>query len=130
MEIADLALGTGPSATSQLTMEKEKERKVNELRSGEGLVHTLFLSLPAAPPVEMSPEALTEQVESERVDAGRGEAEDAGQQGYHQVAQRQVHLLVVEGAVHVEQVVGEPAEGEEEDQHQHNLGQPLPGLHL
>lgn len=46
------------------------------------------------------------------------------------MAQRQVHLLVVEGAVHVEEVIGEPAEGEEEDQHQHNLGQPLPGLHL
>lgn len=83
-----------------------------------------------APPVEMPPEALAEQVESERVDAGRGEAEDAGQQGNHQVAQRQVHLLVVEGAVHVEEVIGEPAEGEEEDKHQHNLGQPLPGLHL
>lgn len=46
------------------------------------------------------------------------------------MAQRQVHLLVVEGAVHVEKVIGEPAEGEEEDKHQHNLGQPLPGLHL
>lgn len=78
----------------------------------------------------MSPEALTEQVESKRVDAGRGEAEDAGQQGNHQVAQRQVHLLVVKGAVHVEEVIGEPAEGEEEHQHQYNLGQPFPGLHL
>lgn len=46
------------------------------------------------------------------------------------MAQRQVHLLVVEGAVHVEQVIGEPAESEEEDQHQYNFGQPLPGLHL
>lgn len=81
-------------------------------------------------PVEMSPEALTKQVEGEGVDAGRGEAEDTGKQGNHQVAQRQVHLLVVEGAVHVEEVIGEPAEGEEKDQHQHNFGQPLPGFHL
>lgn len=29
VEIADLALGMGPSATSQLTEEKEKEQKVN-----------------------------------------------------------------------------------------------------
>lgn len=29
VEVADLALGTGPFATSQLTEEKEKEQMVN-----------------------------------------------------------------------------------------------------
>lgn len=81
-------------------------------------------------PVEVSPEGLAEQVEGEGVDAGRGEAEDAGQQRDHQVGQRQVQLLVVEGAVQVEHVVGEPAHGKQPHQHQHDLRQPLPGLHL
>lgn len=78
----------------------------------------------------MAPETLAEQVESEGVDAGGGEAEDPGQQGDHQVGQRQVHVLVLEGAVHVEDVVGEPAEGEEAHEDQHDLGQTLPGLNL
>lgn len=81
-------------------------------------------------PVEVSPEGLAEQVEGEGVDAGRGEAEDAGQQRDHQVGQRQVQLMVVEGAVQVEHVVGEPAHGKQPHQHQHNLRQSLPGLHL
>lgn len=78
----------------------------------------------------MSAEALAEQVEGEGVDAGRGEAEDSGQQRDDQVSQRQVHLVVVEGAVHVEHVVGEPAQGEQAHEHQHDLRQALPGLHL
>lgn len=81
-------------------------------------------------PVEVPSEALTEQVEGERVDAGRGEAEDSGQQGDDEVSQRQVHLVVVEGAVHVEHVVGEPAQGEQAHEHQHDLGQTLPRFHL
>lgn len=78
----------------------------------------------------MPAEALAQQVEGEGVDAGRGEAEDPGHQGDDQVSQRQVHLLVVEGAVHVEHVVGEPAEGEEAYEDQHDLSQTLPRLHL
>lgn len=78
----------------------------------------------------MSAEALAQQVQSEGVDAGRGEAEDSGQQRDHEVGQRQVHLGVVERAVHVEHVVGEPAEGEEAHKHQNDLGQALPRLHL
>ena len=78
----------------------------------------------------MSAEALAEQVEGEGVDAGRGEAEDSGQQGDDEVSQRQIHLVVVEGAVHVEDVVGEPAQGEQAHEHQHDLGQTLPRLHL
>lgn len=38
MEIADLALGAGPSATTQLTEEKEEEQKVNQLGHRHGLV--------------------------------------------------------------------------------------------
>lgn len=78
----------------------------------------------------MAPETLAEQVKSEGVDAGGGEAEDPGQQGDDQVGQRQVHLVVVEGTVHVENVVGEPAQGKETHEHQDNLGQTLPGLDL
>lgn len=78
----------------------------------------------------MSAETLAEQIEGERVDAGRGEAEDSGQQGDDQVGQGQVHLVVVEGAVHVEHVVGEPAESEQPHENQHDLSQTLPGLHL
>lgn len=78
----------------------------------------------------MAAETLAEQVKSEGIDAGGGEAEDPGEQGDDQVSQRQVHLVVVEGAVHVEDVVGEPAEGEETHEDQDDLGQTLPGLNL
>lgn len=78
----------------------------------------------------MTAETLAEQVEGEGVDAGGGEAEDSGQQGDDQVGQRQVHLVVVEGPVHVEHVVREPAQGEETHEDQNDLSQPLPGLHL
>lgn len=78
----------------------------------------------------MASETLAEQVKSEGVDAGGGEAEDPGQQGDDHVSQRQVHLVVVEGTVHVEDVVGEPAQGKETHEHQDDLGQTLPGLDL
>lgn len=79
--------------------------------------------------VEVSAETLTEQVERERVDAGRGEAEDPGQKSDDEVGQRQIHLVVVEGAVHVEDVVWEPAQGEQAHKNQHDLSQTLPRLH-
>lgn len=78
----------------------------------------------------MPSEALAEQVEGERVDAGRGKAEDSGQQGDDEVGQRHIHLMVVERAVHVENVVGKPAQGEEADKHQDDLGQALPCFYL
>lgn len=36
----------------------------------------------------------------------------------------------MEGAVHVQHVVGEPAQSEQAHEHQHDLRQTLPGLHL
>lgn len=81
-------------------------------------------------PVEVPAEALTEQVEGEWVDAGGGEAEDSGHQRDDEVGQRQIHLVVVEGAVHVEHMVGEPAQGEQAHEDQHDLGQALPRLYL
>ncbi len=81
-------------------------------------------------PVKVPAEALAEQVKGKRVNAGRREAEDSGQQCDDEVSQRQIHLIVVEGAVQVEQVVGEPAEGEQANEHQHDLRQALPRLHL
>lgn len=41
-----------------------------------------------------------------------------------------VHLGVVVGAVQVDDVVGEPAEGKEAHEHQHCLGKALPGFNL
>ena len=41
-----------------------------------------------------------------------------------------VHLGVVVGAVQVDDVVREPAEGEEAHEHQHCLGKALPGFDL
>lgn len=81
-------------------------------------------------PVEVPAETLAEQIEGERVDTRGGEAEDSGHQGDDQVGQGQIRQVVVEGAVHVEHVVGEPAQGEQAHEHQHNLSQALPGLHL
>lgn len=81
-------------------------------------------------PVEVSAETFAQQVEGERVDTGRGKAEDAGHQRDDQVSHRHVQLLVVKGAVHVEHVVREPAEGEQSHEDQNDLSQTLPGLHL
>lgn len=78
----------------------------------------------------MAAETLAEHVEGKGVDTGGGEAEDSGQQRDDEVGQRQVHLVVVEGAVHVEHVVGEPAQSKQTHEHQHDLSQTLPRLHL
>lgn len=78
----------------------------------------------------MSAETLAEQVEGEGVDAGRGETEHSGQKRDDQVSQGQVRLVVMERAVHVQDVVREPAQGEESHKNQHDLRQALPRLHL
>jgi len=78
----------------------------------------------------VAPEAVAQQVQGVGVGAGGGEAEHAGQQAQHQVGQGQVRVLVVEGPVQVQHLVGEPAHGEQAHEHQHDLSQPLPGVHL
>lgn len=75
-------------------------------------------------------EAFAHQVESERVDAGVGEGQNAGTHTGDKVAQRGVHLVVVVGAVQVDHMTGQPADGKEADEHQHDFGQALPGLDL
>lgn len=80
--------------------------------------------------VELLPEALAQQVEGKRVDTGVGEGQEAGTDAGDEVEHGGVHLGVVVGAVQVDDVVGEPAEGEEAHEHQHGLGEALPGFYL
>lgn len=79
---------------------------------------------------EVLAEAFTHQVERKRVHAGVGEGQDAGTHAGDEVAQRGVHLVVVVGAVQVDHVTGQPADGKEADEHQHGFGETLPGLDL
>lgn len=78
----------------------------------------------------MLAEAFAQQVQSERVDAGVGEGQDASAHAGDEVAQWRVHLAVVVGAVQVDDVAGEPADGEQAYEHQHGFGQTLPGFDL
>lgn len=55
---------------------------------------------------EVLAEAFAHQVESKRVHAGVGEGQDAGTHAGNEVAQRDVHLVVVVGAVQVDHVTG------------------------
>lgn len=81
-------------------------------------------------PLKVFAEAFAHQVEGERVHAGVGEGQDASAHAGDEVAQRGVHLVVVVGAVKVDHVTGQPAEGKQADEHQHGFGQTLPGLDL
>ena len=80
--------------------------------------------------VELLPETLAQQVEGKRVHAGVGEGQKAGADAGDEVEHGGVHLGVVVGAVQVDDMVGEPAEGKEAHEHQHCLGQALPGFDL
>lgn len=80
--------------------------------------------------VELFPESLAQQVEGKRVHTGVGEGQEAGTDAGDEVEHGGVHLGVVVGAVQVDDVVGEPAEGEEAHEHQHCLGKALPGFDL
>ena len=79
---------------------------------------------------EVFAEALAHQVQSKRVHAGVGEGQDASAHAGDEVTQRRVHLVVVVGAVQIDHVTGEPADGEQADKHQDSFGQTLPGLDL
>lgn len=81
-------------------------------------------------PLKVFAEAFAHQVEGERVHAGVGEGQNASAHAGDEVAQRGVHLVVVVGAVKVDHVTGQPAEGKQADEHQHGFGQTLPGLDL
>lgn len=80
--------------------------------------------------VELLPETLAQQVEGKRVDTGVGEGQEAGTDAGDEVEHGGVHLGVVIGAVQVDDVVREPAEGKEAHEHQHCLGEALPGFDL
>lgn len=80
--------------------------------------------------VELFPETLAQQVEGERVHTGVGEGQEAGADAGDEVEHGGVHLGVVVGAVQVDDVVGEPAEGKEAHEHQHCFGEALPGFNL
>lgn len=81
-------------------------------------------------PLKVFAEAFAHQVEGERVHAGVGEGQNASAHAGDEVAQRGVHLVVVVGAVQVDHVTGQPAEGKQANEHQHGFGQTLPGLDL
>ncbi|TNN60859.1 hypothetical protein EYF80_028854 [Liparis tanakae] len=80
--------------------------------------------------VEVFPGALAHQVEGKWVHTGVGEGQYAGAHACDEVAHGGVHLVVVVGAVQVDHVTGQPADGKQDDKHQHNFGQTLSGLHL
>lgn len=80
--------------------------------------------------VELFPETLAQQVEGKGVHAGVGEGQEAGTDAGDKVEHGGVHLGVVVGAVQVDDMVGEPAEGKESHEHQHCLGEALPGFDL
>lgn len=80
--------------------------------------------------VELLPETLAQQVEGKRVDTGVGEGQEAGTDAGDEMEHGGVHLGVVVGAVQVDDVVREPAEGKEAHEHQHRLGKALPGFDL
>lgn len=79
---------------------------------------------------EVLAEAFAHQVQGERVHAGVGEGQDPSAHAGDEVGQRRVHLAVVVGAVKVEDVAGQPADGEQADKHQHGFGQTLTRLDL
>lgn len=80
--------------------------------------------------VEVFAEALAHQVEGEGVHAGVGEGQHAGADAGDEVAQRGVHLAVVVGAVQVDHVTRQPADGKQTHKDQHGFGQTLSGLDL
>lgn len=78
----------------------------------------------------MFAEASAHQVEGERVHTGVGEGQNASTHAGDEVAQRGVHPVIVVGAVQVDDVTGQPADGKQAHEHQHRFGQTLPGLDL
>lgn len=79
---------------------------------------------------EVLAEAFAHQVESKRVDAGVGEGQNAGAHTGDKVAKRGVHLVIVVGAVQVDHVTGQPADGKEANEDQDDFGQTFPRLDL
>lgn len=80
--------------------------------------------------VELLPEALAQQIQGKGVHTGVGEGQEAGTDAGDKVEHGGVHLRVVVGTVQVDDMIGEPAEGEEAHKHQYCLGKPLPGFDL
>lgn len=58
---------------------------------------------------EVLADALAHQVQSKRVHAGVGEGQDASTHAGDEVTKGRIHLVVVVGAVKVDDVTGEPA---------------------
>lgn len=79
---------------------------------------------------EVSAEGFAHQVEGKRVHAGVGEGQNASAHAGDKVSQRGVHLVIVEGAVQVDHMTGQPADCEQANKHQHSFSQTLPGLDL
>lgn len=79
---------------------------------------------------EVPAKVFAHQKEGKRVHAGVGEGHNASAHTGDEVSQRGVHPVIVEGAVQVDHVTGQPADCEQADKHQHGFRQTLPGLDL
>lgn len=79
---------------------------------------------------EVSAEGFAHQIEGKRVHAGVGEGQNASAHTGDKVSQRGVHLVIVEGAVQVDHMTGQPADCEQANKDQHSFSQTLPGLDL
>lgn len=79
---------------------------------------------------EVFAEAFAHQVEGERVHTGVGEGQNASTHAGDEVAQRGVHLVIVVGAVQVDDMTWQPADGKQAHKHKHRFGQTLSGLDL
>lgn len=77
-------------------------------------------------PVEVFAETLAHQVEGKRVHTRVSKGQDASKHTGDEVAHGGVHLVVVVGAVKVDDMTGQPAHSEQTDEHEHSLGQALP----
>lgn len=79
----------------------------------------------------MLPEAFTQPVKSKRIDTGIAEGQGTGENGSYQVKGGSIYSgMVREGAVQVEDVVRQPAEGKQGNEHQHCFGNSLAGFNL
>lgn len=79
---------------------------------------------------EVSAQGFAHQIEGKWVHAGVGEGQNASAHTGDKVSQRGVHLVVVEGAVQVDHMTGQPADCKQGNKHQHSFSQTLPGLDL
>lgn len=78
----------------------------------------------------MFAEVFAHQIEGKRVHAGVGEGQNASAHTGDKVPDGGVHLAVVERAIQVDHVTGQPGDCKQANKHQHRFSQTLPGVDL